>query len=108
MAQVTDPVCGMRIDSDTAPAMLAHDTHSHYFCSEECRRRFEADPVRYGDTHMAGEAGSGHGEKMEQHEPPYTTTGGWFTAPKFGAAGSGGLEYEPLPEAHDDEGHRRG
>jgi len=41
---------------------------------------------------------------LEQHEPPYTTTP-WFTAPKFGAAGSGGLEYERLPEAHTNEAH---
>ncbi len=30
--------------------------------------------------------------------PPRTTTGGWFTAPKFGSAGSGGAELEPGPE----------
>lgn len=29
--------------------------------------------------------------------PPHTTRGK-FTAPKFGAAGSGGAEYEPGPE----------
>jgi len=36
----------------------------------------------------------------ERHEPPFTKKGG-FVAPKFGAAGSGGAEYEPLPEKHD-------
>ena len=30
--------------------------------------------------------------------PPRTTTGGWFTAPKFGSAGSGGAELEPGSE----------
>jgi hypothetical protein len=30
--------------------------------------------------------------------PPRTTVGGWFTAPKFGSAGSGGAELEPGPE----------
>jgi hypothetical protein len=30
----------------------------------------------------------------EEPNPPHTTTG-IFTAPKFGAAGSGGLEIEP-------------
>jgi hypothetical protein len=30
--------------------------------------------------------------------PPYTTTGKFFTSPKFGSAGSGGLENEPGPE----------
>jgi hypothetical protein len=29
--------------------------------------------------------------------PPRTTTG-WFTAPKFGSAGSGGAELDPGPE----------
>ena len=38
-------------------------------------------------------------EQLEQHEPPYTTLG-FLTSPKFGSAGSGGLEYERLPEAH--------
>ena len=37
---------------------------------------------------------------LERHEPPRTTTGP-ITAPKFGSAGSGGLEYERLPERHD-------
>jgi len=36
---------------------------------------------------------------LEQHEPPYTVTS-WLVAPKFGAAASGGFEYERLPEAH--------
>ena len=27
--------------------------------------------------------------------PPRTTTGKWFTTPKFGSAGSGGFEIEP-------------
>lgn len=43
-----------------------------------------------------------HEEEMERHEPPHTTTGP-LTAPKFGSAGSGGAEYEPLPEQHDED-----
>ena len=37
-------------------------------------------------------------EVVEYHpeaNPPRTTTGKFFTAPKFGSAGSGGLEIEP-------------
>ena len=30
----------------------------------------------------------------EEPNPPHTTTG-WITSPKFGSAGSGGLELEP-------------
>lgn len=31
-------------------------------------------------------------------DPPRTTSFGWLTTPKFGSAGSGGLEFEPGPE----------
>jgi hypothetical protein len=57
---------------------------------------------------------SSHGDTAEKHSnteadakdstdavppnPPRTTSGGWFTAPKFGSAGSGGAELEPGPE----------
>jgi hypothetical protein len=40
--------------------------------------------------------------EFEQHEPPFTKAGG-IVAPKFGAAGSGGLEYERIPEQHRRE-----
>jgi hypothetical protein len=32
----------------------------------------------------------------------FTTLWGWFTAPRFGSAGSGGLEYEPFPHWTDE------
>lgn len=37
------------------------------------------------------------GEAIDAN-PPRTTSLGWFTAPKFGSAGSGGAELEPGPE----------
>jgi YHS domain-containing protein len=42
----TDPVCGMRVDRAKA---LRSDAlgGAHYFCSDDCRDRFEADPRRY-------------------------------------------------------------
>ena len=36
-------------------------------------------------------------ESREEPNPPRTDKG-FFTAPKFGSAGSGGLELEPGPE----------
>jgi hypothetical protein len=36
-------------------------------------------------------------ESRDEPNPPRTTKG-WFTAPKFGSAGSGGAEFEPGPE----------
>lgn len=102
MENATDPVCGMHVNPLTAVAMIVHDGHTHYFCSTGCQAKLSADPGRYGDTHAASSTGAAE-PQMERHEPNYTTTGS-FSAPKFGSAGSGGLEYEPLPEAHDDSG----
>lgn len=45
-------------------------------------------------------------DELERHEPPYTTTGR-ISTPKFGSAGSGGLEYERLPERHGPDEPRR-
>jgi Cu+-exporting ATPase len=87
MSQVKDPVCGMLIDRETAAGSTTFESQEVYFCSDQCRRDFEADPGRYYD-------------RLERHEPPYTVTEG-MVSPKFGSAGSGGLEYEGVPERHD-------
>jgi YHS domain-containing protein len=88
MPQVQDPVCGMTVDSQSAPARTTYDSQEVYFCSDQCRTAFQRDPERYTD-------------QLERHEPPHTVTKG-FVAPKFGSAVSGGLEYEPGPERHDE------
>jgi hypothetical protein len=41
-------------------------------------------------------------EEFEKHEPPRTTIDG-VTVPKFGAATSGGAEFEPIPERHVEQ-----
>lgn len=84
MAQVTDPVCGVMIESDTAGARSEFEGRTYFFCSTDCAREFERNPA----------------EIVERHEPPRTTTGP-LTAPKFGSAGSGGAEYELPPEMHE-------
>ena len=42
-----DPVCGMQVEAAHAPAGLAHEGHRVYFCSENCKDRFLADPGRF-------------------------------------------------------------
>jgi len=79
MSREIDPVCGMEVDSGTA-AQTTYHSQPYYFCSEACLRAFRENP--------------------EQHEPPYTATE-HTAAPRFGSAGSGGLENEPTPEMHD-------
>jgi YHS domain-containing protein len=99
MAIVKDPVCGMTINSESAKARRDVKGQTYYFCSSECAASFDTDPDRYAPPAPADARPSE--ERLEEHEPPYTTLG-FLTSPKFGAAGSGGLEYERLPEAHPD------
>jgi P-type Cu+ transporter len=47
MAMVTDPVCGMRIDSDDAAATADYEGTTYHFCSESCHDAFVADPDSY-------------------------------------------------------------
>jgi YHS domain-containing protein len=92
MDRVQDPVCGMMLDPDTAVASVTHESREFFFCSDDCRHAFQADPEAYAT-------------KAEQ-EPPYTVTKG-VAAPKFGSAGSGGLENEPVEPTdrwHDGQG----
>jgi adenylate cyclase len=56
MAMVTDPVCGMRIDSGDAAATAEHEGRTYYFCSEACRDAFVADPKAYPASGVAGPA----------------------------------------------------
>ena len=54
MATVTDPVCGMQIDSSQAAAQAMHNGQQYYFCAEECRVKFLADPHKYiNDQHTS-------------------------------------------------------
>jgi len=48
MAMVTDPVCGMRIDTDDAAATAEYDGKTFYFCSGACHDAFVANPTSYG------------------------------------------------------------
>ncbi len=98
MSQEKDPVCGMMIDSETAAGHSSFQGGEYYFCSADCKQKFDSDPARYVSKSESSAADGA--TDLEQHEPPYTKTGG-MVSPKFGAAGSGGAEYERLPEAHD-------
>jgi YHS domain-containing protein len=35
-----DPVCGMHVETATAPATAVHEGETVYFCSDGCRLRF--------------------------------------------------------------------
>jgi YHS domain-containing protein len=44
---VTDPVCGMHLNKALAPAQTEYRGVNYYFCVEDCRRKFLAEPDRY-------------------------------------------------------------
>ena len=45
--RVLDPVCGMRVDPQTAKHRFEHEGQPYFFCSAGCRTKFEADPGKY-------------------------------------------------------------
>jgi ubiquinone/menaquinone biosynthesis C-methylase UbiE/YHS domain-containing protein len=45
--KVTDPVCGMSFDPEKAVATVEHAGQTYYFCTEACRKQFEAEPGKY-------------------------------------------------------------
>ena len=47
-ALVRDPVCGMLLEPDRAPATLERDGERLFFCSRGCRSEFAADNTPYG------------------------------------------------------------
>jgi hypothetical protein len=58
----------------------------------------QSDRITYaGDPKNAEQRGAQPLPEGQNENPPRTTTG-WFTAPKFGGATSGGGEIEPGPE----------
>jgi Cu+-exporting ATPase len=44
-----DPVCGMLVDPSAAP-QASHGGHSYFFCSAECRNKFQSEPERFLTT----------------------------------------------------------
>jgi YHS domain-containing protein len=47
--QVTDPVCGMAIDSDKALKRETWQGKTYYFCSKSCHEMFRSAPERYAE-----------------------------------------------------------
>ncbi|HTE43604.1 MAG TPA: hypothetical protein VK636_00060 [Gemmatimonadaceae bacterium] len=65
--------------------------------SDDKRSVKKADDENENDASTRPNKGD-EAEETLPPNPPRTTIGGWFTAPKFGSAGSGGAELEPGPE----------
>jgi len=59
--QAVDPVCGMTVATRDAKTAV-HQERVFYFCSQDCREKFEAAPASYGAApqESAGHAGGHH------------------------------------------------
>jgi YHS domain-containing protein len=68
MAMVKDPVCGMEIDSETAAGSSEYEGSTYYFCSEQCKKDFDAAPWKF----MSSAAGL----KESMEEPAGMPMGG--------------------------------
>ena len=58
----TDPVCGMEVDRDAprAPAGRRRTTATRiYFCSDDCKKKFEAEPAKYAEPQGHGPCKAG-------------------------------------------------
>ena len=42
-----DPVCGMSVDEEEAPATSEFEGREFYFCSAACKQAFDTDPEAY-------------------------------------------------------------
>ena len=47
VASMTDPVCGMKVEPQSAAGMHEHRGVKYYFCSKHCLAQFKADPAKY-------------------------------------------------------------
>ncbi|MGM0701303.1 MAG: heavy metal translocating P-type ATPase [Pseudomonadota bacterium] len=45
--EVTDPVCGMKVDPHQTEHRASHEGKTWYFCSARCQQKFEGDPDAY-------------------------------------------------------------
>ena len=46
-AAAKDPVCGMDVDPAAGKPRAVHDGVTYHFCSEHCRTKFVAEPLKY-------------------------------------------------------------
>ena len=71
----TDPVCGMTVDEKASAGTAVYAGATYYFCSENCLRKFEANPAAY--VHAGSQAHgtnprAGHAHAMPAVPPAPT------------------------------------
>jgi len=53
-----DPVCGMKVDPNAAATLRTQKNgKTYYFCSDGCKKTFEANPAKYVHEMAAQDGG---------------------------------------------------
>ena len=85
-----DPVCGMAVEPEAAPAKSEHAGRTYYFCCRSCSDKFRADPEKYLNGRApvaAGRTASGQMVSIAAIAP----------APKIVASNSATAVASPTP-----------
>jgi Cu+-exporting ATPase len=45
--QVTDPVCGMKVEDSKAAGKSNYKGKDYYFCATNCKTKFDKSPEQY-------------------------------------------------------------
>ncbi len=55
MATVQDPVCHMSVEKTEAAAKTQHKGQQYFFCSADCKKKFDKAPDKYAPKKSGGE-----------------------------------------------------
>jgi YHS domain-containing protein len=42
-----DPVCNMQVDAKSAAGQSQYQGQTYYFCSQDCKQKFDRNPEQY-------------------------------------------------------------
>ena len=42
-----DPVCNMQVDAQSAAGQSQYQGQTYYFCSQDCKQKFDRNPAQY-------------------------------------------------------------
>ena len=42
-----DPVCNMQVDAQSAAGQSQYQGQTYYFCSQDCKQKFDRNPEQY-------------------------------------------------------------
>jgi Cu+-exporting ATPase len=65
---VKDPVCGMKIDPAKAQFKSEYEGKTYYFCSADCKTKFDASPAQYLKKEEKATGPGMHMMEMQKHE----------------------------------------